>query len=254
VRTKKNEEQKKRIHVRKQAKIWVVLIASVLVMAACNDPNTNGGSTTSNNDSNAGNSSFEGGALVAATSAQDLVKVEQILAQPGYDVNERNANNENAILIATHLNNLEIARKLIDAGANVNMQDNIQDSAYLYAGAQGRTEILRYMLSNADPQPNQTVLNRYGGNALIPAAEKGHIDNVRLLLEDGRVDINLQNNFGYTALIEAVALTDGSKLYQDIVKILVDHGARIDLKDKTGRTALDYAQEKGYNEMVQLLR
>jgi ankyrin repeat protein len=141
---------------------------------------------------------------------------------------------------------------LIKAGADVNLQDHIQDSAYLYAGAQGKTEILAFMLENS--QPNQQVYNRFGGNALIPAAEKGHLDNVRLLLEEGSVDIDHQNNYGYTALIEAVALRDGSKIYQDIVKELLAYGADTMLRDKYGKTAEDYAKELGYQAMLDELQ
>lgn len=73
-------------------------------------------------------------------------------------------------MIAVHNNQIELAKKLIDAGANVNIQDKIADSPYLYAGAEGRTEILAYMLSHSEP--DQSIVNRFGGNALIPAAEK----------------------------------------------------------------------------------
>jgi len=224
-------------------KILLILLGGVSIISACNS------------DANPEEERTGGtGQLVRAVTRQDLAEVENILMQQGYDVNEVNEKKENPILIATHLNNLEIARKLIDAGANVNMQDEIKDSAYLYAGAQGRTEILRYILEHARPEPDQKVRNRYGGNALIPAAEKGYIENVKLLLADGRVDINLQNEFGYSALIEAVALKDGSQVYQDIVKLLLDGGAKTDLKDRTGKTALDYAEEKGYVVMAQMIK
>jgi len=229
---------------RQQTKIWLILIGSVITLVACNETTENKVEPTT----------YESGSLLRAVQAQDVSTVEKILQQTEYDVNEVTDNKENSILLATQLNNFEIGRKLIDAGANVNMQDMIQDSAYLYASAQGRTEILRYMLTHAKPAPDQSITNRYGGNALIPAAEKGHLENVRLLLADGHVDINFQNNFGYTALIEAVALKDGSQLYQEIVKVLLDGGARKDLRDNTGKTALDYAHEKGYQEIVALLK
>ncbi len=103
-------------------------------------------------------------------------------------------------MIATRNNRVEIAKALIEAGADVNIQAHIQDSTYLYAGAQGKTEILAFMLENS--QPNQQVYNCFGGNALISVAEKGHRYNVRLFLEKGSVDIDHQNNYGYTALIE----------------------------------------------------
>lgn len=113
------------------------------------------------------------------------------MARSNATVNEINNKKKTPLLIATHENDIEIAKLLIDAGANINQQDAIQDSAYLYVGAQVKTEILRYMMEHA--KPNQQVRNRFCGNALIPAAEKRQLD------------IDHQNDYGYTALIEAVA-------------------------------------------------
>lgn len=189
--------------------------------------------------------------LIEAVQQQNEPQVKALLAQ-SVDIDAQNEKGETVLLIATHQNDIAIAKMLIDAGADINKQDAIEDSAYLCAGAQGKTEILAYML--AHHEPDQTIVNRYGGNALIPAAEKGHLANVKLLLEDGRADINHQNSFGYTALIEAVALTDGSKVYQDIAKELLKHHADTKLRDNNGKTALDYANEKGYTELQTLLK
>lgn len=189
--------------------------------------------------------------LIEAVEQQNEQQVHELLAQ-SLEVDIQNDKGETPLLIATHQNNVAIAKALIDAGADINKQDAIQDSPYLYAGAQGKTEILAYMLAHREP--DQTVVNRYGGNALIPAAEKGHLENVKQLLEDGRADINHQNNFGYTALIEAVALTDGSPLYQDIVAELLKHDANTELRDNNDKTALDYAKEKGYTEIEAMLK
>lgn len=194
---------------------------------------------------------FEAGSLIQAVMNNDIEFTKRILEDKTYNINEVNQQNESALLIATHNNFVEIAKVLIDHGADVNQQDNIQDSPYLYAGAQGKTEILAYMLKNS--QPNQQIYNRFGGNTIIPAAEKGHLDTVKLLLEDGTVDINHQNNYGYTALIEAIALTDGSKVYQDIVAELLKYGADKNLKDNYGKTATDYARELGYGNILKML-
>ena len=191
------------------------------------------------------------GKLILAVENSEVKKVQEILQDPSYPINETNTKKETPLLIATHGNHIEIAKLLIDAGADINQQDGIQDSAYLYAGAQGKTEILRYMMEHA--KPNQTIVNRYGGNALIPGAEKGHVNNVKLLLKDGHVNIDHQNNFGYTALIEAVALTNGSEIYQQIVQELVAFNANKELRDNAGKTALDYAKEKDYTAMIELL-
>lgn len=194
---------------------------------------------------------FAAGSLLEATTANDLTQVNAILKDKSYSINEVNSQQESALLIATHNNFIEIAKALIDAGADINQQDTISDSPYLYAGAQGKTEILAYMLEKG--VPDQTKVNRFGGNALIPAAEKGHLENVKLLLKDGRVAINHQNNFGYTALIEAVALKDGSAIYQEISQVLLEYGADKNLRDNNGLTALDYANRLGYTELQAIL-
>lgn len=189
--------------------------------------------------------------LIKAVENNDEKKVKEILQDTSYPINEMNDKQETSLLIATHENYIEVAKLLIKAGADINKQDSNQDSPYLYAGAEGKTEILKYMIEHAEP--NQDIVNRFGGNALIPAAEKGHINNVKLLLADGKVDIDHQNNFGYTALIEAVALRDGSEVYQQIVQELLTYNADKELRDESGRTALDYAKEKGYTKMIEML-
>ena len=89
-----------------------------------------------------------------------------------------NENGESELLVAIKNDDVKEAKRLIDLGANVNVQDQQLDSPYLYAGAEGKTEILAYMLEHADI--DYTIFNRFGGNALIPASEKGHLENVKL--------------------------------------------------------------------------
>ncbi|GIN69554.1 hypothetical protein J14TS2_00290 [Bacillus sp. J14TS2] len=197
-------------------------------------------------------SHFEDGSLLKAVEEDDQELVLSILENSDYQVEEMNDNSETPLMLAVHNNFIEISKMLIDHGADINKQDEISDSPYLYAGAQGRSEILKYMLENATP--NEKIFNRFGGNALIPAAEKGHLENVKLLLEKSKIDINHQNNYGYTALIEAVALAYGSRTYQDIIRILLENGANPNLKDHHGKTALDYAQELNYVEMKNILK
>src|SRR4029453_1418494 len=61
-------------------------------------------------------------------------------------------------------------------------------------------------------------------------------DAVALCLELG-ADVNAANSMGLTALLGAV--NRGSN---DIIELLVKRGARLDVKDKEGRTALRWAE------------
>ena len=94
--------------------------------------------------------------------------------------------------------------------------------------------------------------NRYGGTALIPAAERGHVETVRTLIEAG-VDVDHVNNLGWTALLEAVILGDGGQRHIDIVRLLVDAKADVNLADREGVTPLAHARRKGQAEIARIL-
>ncbi|NKS64720.1 ankyrin repeat domain-containing protein [Rhodococcus hoagii] len=156
---------------------------------------------------------------------------------------------ERRLVAATKANEVAEAIALIEAGADVNAKDAIEDSAFLYAGAEGLNDILVATLEHgADVHST----NRFGGTALIPAAEHGHVETVRILIAAG-VPVNHVNDPGWTALLEAVVYGDGSARYVDVVGQLLDAGADPSIRDARGRTALQHAQARGQHDIVALL-
>ena len=67
------------------------------------------------------------------------------------------------------------------------------------------------------------------------------------------IDVNHVNNPGWTALMEAVLLGDGSQTYQEIVALLIEGGADVSIADSDGTTAAQHATARGYDEVAQLL-
>ncbi len=67
-------------------------------------------------------------------------------------------------------------------------------------------------------------------------SKEGLMEAVKLCLEKG-ADVNAVNSMGFTALTGAV--NRGSN---DSVEFLVNHGARLDVTDKEGRTLQDWAE------------
>lgn len=57
----------------------------------------------------------------------------------GADLESRGPNDATPVIAATKNNDARVARVLIDAGADVNAKDGIQDSAFLYAGPRAST-------------------------------------------------------------------------------------------------------------------
>jgi ankyrin repeat protein len=186
--------------------------------------------------------------FIEAVASEDVDQVVALL-NTDVSVDARNAKGETPLLVATHRNNLAIAKLLIAAGADVNAKDGIHDSPYLYAGARGHLDILKLTLSNG---ADLKSTNRYGGTALIPAAERGYVETVKTLIEAG-VNIDHVNNLGWTALMEAIVLSDGGKAHVAIVNLLIDAGADITIADKDGVTPLKHAKSRGYSAIVALL-
>jgi ankyrin repeat protein len=154
------------------------------------------------------------------------------------------------LVLAAKANDVALVAQLIREGGNVNVKDSIQDSAFLYAGAEGFNEILRLTLAH-DADVRST--NRFGGTALIPASEHGHVETVRILIAAG-VPVNHVNKPGWTAMQEAILLNDGGPRQQDVVRQLLDAGADPKIRDPQGRTALENAERLGFAEIARLIR
>jgi ankyrin repeat protein len=154
------------------------------------------------------------------------------------------------LILAAKANDVAKVSELIAAGGDVNAKDYIQDSAFLYAGAEGFNEVLQLTLAaGADVRS----INRYGGTALIPASEHGHTDTVRILIAAG-VPVDHVNNLGWTAMQEAILLNNGGPNQQDVVRQLLAAGANPDIRDPQGRTALENAERLGFTEIAALIR
>ena len=75
----------------------------------------------------------------------------------------------------------------------------------------------------------------------------GDVGEARDLIARG-ININEQDEFQCTALVYAA-----HKNRIEIVKELVRAGAALDVQDKQGKTALQWAQELGFTEIVAIL-
>ncbi len=188
--------------------------------------------------------------IINLVQKNDLSSVEEALIN-GADVNTTDSQKRSLLLLSTMKKQKEMTALLVKYGADVNQQSENLDSPFLYAGATGQTELLKLFMANG---ARFDVFNRYNGSALIPACERGHVETVQLLANTKNYPIDHVNKLGWTALMEAVILGDGSENYQQIVKIFKEAGAQMDIPDNDGVTPLQHARSRGFEEIVDLLK
>ena len=219
----------------------VLLLVGFLVLESCNTANKN---NTMEQIANQNKTN-----LLIALAENNTEAVAKIL-EKNPDLELKDNEGRTPLMIAAYNEANNIAAMLISAGANVNTQDNRQNSPFLYAGAEGNVELLNLGLKNA---ADFKIFNRYGGTALIPAAEKGHLEIVKILTKVPDFPINHINKLGWTALLEAVILSKKSATQTAIVKTLVEAGANLNIADKDGVTTLQHAKNKSLKEIVAIL-
>ncbi|XP_048765666.1 transient receptor potential cation channel subfamily A member 1 homolog isoform X3 [Ostrea edulis] len=156
-------------------------------------------------------------------------------------------------MAATH-NHVEIARLLIDSGAQLRCKDNEDLTPLHCAGSEGNIEIVQLMFQAGAKQDGWVTISNMvtdrdcdQNTCLHLAVENGHYDVVKLCL-DKRSDVNTpSSNYMYPLHLAAKA--------GDIrcVKLLVQHHARIDALNDEMATPLHIAAGYNHKDVVEFL-
>ncbi|WP_421506884.1 ankyrin repeat domain-containing protein [Erwinia rhapontici] len=196
-------------------------------------------------DFSASNDTLQARFLRAAQQGeQDIL---QQCRDQGVDLNVTTAQRTSAITLAAQHQHYACVAWLIEAGADINQQDDTCLNPFLLACLNNDLTLLRLLLPAA---PDLTRVTRFGGIGLTPASEKGHVEIVRELLSRTTINVNHTNFLGWTPLLEAILLNDGGAKQQEIVQLLLDNGASPHLTDKYGKTPLQLARSLGYDAIA----
>ncbi|HYR83121.1 MAG TPA: ankyrin repeat domain-containing protein [Terriglobia bacterium] len=158
---------------------------------------------------------------------------------------------------------MDLIKELLDRGANPNLRTNTTpvrgfmqvstswvnfdgQTPFIRAALAGDVTLMRLLLEHgADPN----VVTKEGSTALMAAAginwvvaqtfsrsNEEYLEAVKLCLERGG-DINAVNSQGFTAMHGAA-----NRGFDAMIKLLAANGAKLDIKDKQGRTPMTFAE------------
>lgn len=186
------------------------------------------------------------GDIHRAIEAGDLDLVKQILARNPGAVNERDDNlfRELPIHFASQTGNIEIARLLLEAGADIDAGDSDNSTALGIAAMRKHGEMVAFLIENG------ADVNRRDRKADCPLsfAVYGRDEAIIQQLLDAGADLYFRNPNGETLLHISCA-----RGLQGFVEHLLDNHAEIDARSANVGTPLAYAAMQGHGEIAEML-
>ena len=147
-----------------------------------------------------------------------------------------------AIATAVEWGHTEVTQVLIDAGSDVNVRDDYDQSLVMQAASSGKLAVLEVLIAAG---ADVNVPNMYKVTPLAAAAEQGKIEIVQALIKAG-AKVNARNTYGGTAL--QVAVLRG---YKDVVKLLIASGADV-ARDR--KELIEIARKEKHRDIEKLIR
>ncbi|MFW5890768.1 MAG: ankyrin repeat domain-containing protein [bacterium] len=200
-----------------------------------------------------------------------IIETMKLLIENGADINLEDKKGNTALFYSSLEDDYNIAKYLLDNGGDLKYQSKINGHTPLsYAISYGNTRTLDFLINYGNLNINQefkdgetalllanvgytsymkiNYLIKNGANSLkstncgetplMRAASNGNPKVLEILLDNG-AKIDRQNNEGMTPLIYACK----NSFKPEVVEYLIDKKANTNIKDKSGKNALDYIEE-----------
>jgi hypothetical protein len=171
-----------------------------------------------------------------ALSKGDVTSVKQHMY---WCIKDKSCNLEKNLQAAVSSNDPAMAKVLLAAGANVNAKDAAHETPLHDAAVKGRTGVAKVLLAAG---ADVNARDEDGYTPLHSAAIWGHLELARMLVAAG-ADVNAPDRNRETPLhLVASRRVPPLAVYADVTRLLLDAGARPNVKAADGSTPLSRAE------------
>jgi ankyrin repeat protein len=146
-----------------------------------------------------------------------------------------------ALCLASITGNIELAKLLIECGANVNRINGLRATPLHWVCITGKIKLAKLLIEHG------ANVNEMGSNGITPlhwACFKGRIELAKLLIEHGAC-VNAMGSYRETAL--HYTCVEG---HIKVAKLLVEKGGNIHMIDNSGLTPLHKAYRNNHIELA----
>ena len=146
---------------------------------------------------------------------------------------------------STWLGQLETTNALLENGGDIDAKDQAGNTPLVYAMYKKHSTVVDLLLAKG---PDVETLGKNGLNTMHLAANMGRAGYLDKILAIGELDPDILTESGYSAMHLAVLAGQ-----IESVKVLIDRGAKVNLRTKTGEAPIHLAVKTRQFALVQLL-
>ncbi|KAI8259523.1 hypothetical protein K4K58_002581 [Colletotrichum sp. SAR11_239] len=185
--------------------------------------------------------------LHAAVYWRNLPAAKHLLAHKDIKVDSRDlARNETPFFYSARVGLTDFMELLLDHGANINEQDNNSGNALMRAVDYDESEAVELLVKRGIDTTHRDV---YGRTALHSSSCNRSWRSMEYLLHVTDLDVNLRGRSGETPLHDSAWKLDARG-----ASILVNAGARCDIKNSDGQTPVDIVMLRNRPDILDILR
>jgi len=179
----------------------------------------------------------------------------EFLLDKGADMKVTDSAGQTPLHLAAKMANDNVVKLLVSLGADLLAEDSFGRAPAGWMVKNCFEELSRVLKPSQKTESLCSTHKSLRSYTLLYAAVEGHLDVVRYLIDRG-ADVNVNRSFHEALAVPGVTPLHGAASgdHLEVARLLIASGARMDAKDKYGRSALQWAIWKKHRRIAELLR